>query len=76
MIELLGGLLIIIGLFTSITARSDGCGVLHGALTGRVDPLLNRGELAALYSFVFLFFATRGSGIWSIDALRAKTGTE
>ena len=30
-------------------------------------PIENRGELAALYSFLFLFMATRGSGIWSLD---------
>ena len=29
-------------------------------------------ELAALYSFVFLYMATRGSGIWSVDALLGK----
>ena len=35
-------------------------------------PIQNRGELAVLYSFAFLFIATRGSGIWSIDWLRGK----
>jgi len=32
-------------------------------------PLLNKGELAALYCFVFLYIAAHGSGIWSVDAL-------
>ena len=30
-------------------------------------PLINRGELAALYSFVFLYLAAAGGGVWSID---------
>ena len=30
-------------------------------------PLLNRGELAALYCFVFLYLATAGGGPWSLD---------
>ena len=37
-----------------------------------VWPIVNRGELAVLYCFVFLFIASRGSGILSIDALRGK----
>ena len=37
-------------------------------------PIQNHGELAALYSFVFLFLATRGSGIWSVDAARGAAG--
>jgi len=31
---------------------------------------MNRGELAVLYCFAFLYIATKGSGIWSIDGLR------
>jgi len=33
-------------------------------------PIQNDGELAVLYCFVFLYMATRGSGIWSVDAAR------
>ncbi len=33
-------------------------------------PILNGGELAVLYCFVFLYISTKGSGIWSIDNLR------
>jgi putative oxidoreductase len=32
-------------------------------------PILNGGELAVLYSFLFLYIATRGSGTWSLDYL-------
>ena len=35
-------------------------------------PLLNGGELAALYCFVFLFVAAAGGGAWSVDELRAR----
>jgi putative oxidoreductase len=40
----------------------------HG--TKALLPLVNGGELAVLYCFVFLFLSARGSGIWSIDSLR------
>jgi putative oxidoreductase len=35
-------------------------------------PLLNGGELAALYCFLFLCIAAHGAGIWSVDAVLAK----
>jgi len=35
-------------------------------------PLLNRGELAALYCFLFLYFAAGGGGLWSLDALWSR----
>jgi putative oxidoreductase len=36
-------------------------------------PILNRGELAALYCFLFLYFSAAGGGPWSLDAvLRGK----
>jgi hypothetical protein len=34
-------------------------------------PLLNAGELAIIYCFVFLYFAVAGGGVWSFDHLRA-----
>ena len=35
-------------------------------------PLLNKGELAVLYCFVFLYIAAHGSGIWSVDSVFRK----
>lgn len=35
-------------------------------------PIVNKGELAALYCFLFLFVAARGAGVASLDALRGK----
>lgn len=75
-IELIGGLLILAGLFTSVAAFiSSGqmaVAFFMAHFPNGWNPLLNQGELAALYSFVFLFIATRGSGIWSIDSLRGR----
>jgi len=72
-IELFGGLLIMFGFATSWAAFL-ACGLMavaywkaHG--TNAVLPLLNRGELAALYCFIFLYISARGAGIWSIDSL-------
>ncbi len=36
----------------------------------RFWPIVNGGELAALFCFVFLYFAAAGSGKWSIDSIR------
>lgn len=70
-IELLGGVLIMIGLFTRPVAFicSGTMAVAYWMAHGmqNVFPLLNGGELAALYCFIFLFIAARGAGIWSID---------
>ncbi len=70
-IELIGGILIILGLFTRPTAFvcSGMCAVgywmAHG--TKGLFPIANGGELIALYCFIFLYIATRGAGIWSLD---------
>jgi putative oxidoreductase len=72
MIELIGGILFTIGLFTRPVAF-----VLSGftaaayfmAHAGKgFYPVLNGGELAALYCFVFLYFSFAGAGPWSVDA--------
>lgn len=73
-IELVGGILIMIGLFTHEAAfLSSGLmafayWMAHG--TKALLPLQNNGELAVLYCFLFLFIAAQGGGIWSVDALR------
>ena len=71
-IELIGGALVMVGLFTSWAAflcsglMAAAYWMAHG--TQALLPIINKGELAALYCFVFLFIAARGSGIWSVDA--------
>ena len=78
-IELVGGIMIAIGLFagpaafiasgTMAVAYFQGHALKNGF---ELLPIVNKGELAALYCFVFLFIATRGSGIWSVDSLLHK----
>ena len=75
-LELIGGLLILVGLFTS-PAAFILCGEMavayfrahfpHGFL-----PLVNHGELAVLYCFVYLYLFTAGAGPISLDALIRK----
>jgi len=75
-LELVGGLLILIGLFTRPVAfiLSGEMAVAyfmahapHGLL-----PILNQGELAVMYCFVFLYLSVAGSGAFSLDAMRSK----
>ena len=73
-IELIGGFLIMIGLFTSIAAflasglMAAAYFIAHFSL-GAFLPIVNRGELAVLYCFVFLYIASRGSGVWSVESM-------
>lgn len=78
-IELVGGILIAVGLFTSYAAfiASGEMAVAYFKQHAPRGfwPILqggNGGELAILFCFVFLYIASRGSGILSIDALIAK----
>lgn len=75
-IELVAGLLVMIGLYTRWSAflasglMAFAYWMAHG--TKAVLPIQNGGELAALYCFVFLFISTQGSGIWSVDAAQKR----
>jgi putative oxidoreductase len=74
LIELVFGALLVIGLFTRLSAfiLSGLCAVayFYAHAPGGLYPLVNRGELAALYSFVFLYLAAAGGGPWSVDRAR------
>ena len=76
-IEILGGLAIMFGLFTRPAAflASGMMAVaywhVHGLTAGQPLPIQNRGELAVLFCFVFLFIWTRGGGKLSLDKARA-----
>lgn len=72
-LELVGGFLVAFGLFGSIAAF-----ILSGQMAvayfmahakGGFFPIVNKGELAVLYCFVFLYIACHGSGILSLDQL-------
>ena len=72
-LEVLGGALFLIGLFTRSVAFIL-CGFMaaayfmaHGNQGNVLLPMLNQGELAVLYCFVFLYFVFAGAGAWSVD---------
>jgi putative oxidoreductase len=75
-IELIGGALVMIGLFTRPAAflcsglMAVAYWMAHGMKA--LFPIQNGGELAALYCFVFLFISTQGSGLWSVDAVQGR----
>jgi putative oxidoreductase len=72
-IELVGGFMIALGLLTRIAAfvSSGEMAVAYFMMhaKGGFFPLINHGEAAVLYCFVFLFILFYGPGRWSIDAL-------
>ncbi len=73
-IEFVGGLLIMIGLFTSIAAFISSGTMAVAYFIGHFDvqaflPIVNKGELAVLYCFVFLYIASCGSGVWSVESI-------
>jgi putative oxidoreductase len=76
-IEIVGGLLLLIGLFTRAVAF-----VLAGDMAvayflvhfpGSFFPAVNAGDAAVLYCFIFLYMMFAGGGIWSVDR---AVGTE
>ncbi|MCA0434435.1 MAG: DoxX family protein [Proteobacteria bacterium] len=73
-LEIIGGILIIIGLFTRLTAF-----ILSGMMavayfmahaSASFYPLINGGEAAIMFCFIFLWLATAGAGPFSVDANR------
>ena len=79
-LEVAGGALLGAGLYTRSTAfvlsgmMAVAYFIAHAVQGNVLVPLLNGGELAALYSFVFLLFVFAGPGAWSIDGRKARTG--
>lgn len=75
-IELVCGTLVALGLFAAPAAflASGTMAVAffigHAIPKGHILPIVNQGELAALYCFVFLYISAHGAGIWSVDAAR------
>jgi len=72
-IEFFGGLLIALGLLTSfaafIASGQMAVGYFMAHASGGFWPLVNRGELAVVYCFLFLYFAASGGGIWSLQKM-------
>ena len=75
-IEFIGGLLIMLGLWTRWAAfitsgqMAVAYWMAHGAHA--LLPVVNQGEMAMLYCFLFLFISAKGSGVFSIDHVREK----
>ena len=72
-VELGGGCLIAIGLVTTIAAFI-ACGEMAVAYftvhaPHSFFPIINKGELAVVYCFVFLYMVARGGGRWSVDGM-------
>jgi putative oxidoreductase len=76
LIELIGGILFTIGLFTRpvafILSGFAAVAYFMAHASRGFYPVLNGGELAALYCFVFLYFVFAGAGPWSVDALMER----
>ena len=75
-LEFVGGILLVIGLFTHFTAfiLSGEMAVAYFMVHAKMGfyPVENHGEIAVLYCFVFLYLAVAGGGPWSVDHLRHR----
>ena len=82
MLEVAGGALLIVGLFTRFVAfvvsgeMAFAYFLVHAPSGNALIPILNDGEAAVLFCFIFLFLAVAGAGAWSIDAARGAATLE
>jgi putative oxidoreductase len=76
-LELVGGTLIVLGLFTRpvafILSGMSAAAYFIAHFPQGFFPAANGGEAAMLYCFIFLYLAAAGGGVWSADAARNKT---
>lgn len=79
MLELVGGVLLLVGLFTRPVAfilsgqMAVAYFIAHAPQGNFLSPMMNQGESAVLFCFVFLFLAAAGAGAWSVDSARRAT---
>ena len=77
-LELIGGTLVLIGFFTRPAAfilsgeMAVAYFMVHAAHGGVLTPILNQGESAIMFCFVFLYLASAGPGAWSVDSTRGR----
>jgi putative oxidoreductase len=75
MLEIVGSLLMLLGLFTRPVAfilsgeMAVAYFTVHAQQGHFFMPVLNGGEVAVLYCFIFLFLAAAGGGSWTVDGL-------
>ena len=76
LIEIIGGFLVVLGLFTGtvafILSGHMAAAYFIGHFPASFWPIENKGEEAVFYCFIFLYMATQGPGIWSLDAARQR----
>jgi putative oxidoreductase len=76
-IELVAGLLVGLGLFTRlaafIAAGEMAAAYFMGHFPRGFWPVVNQGDAAILFCFVFLYLAAAGPGAWSIDGARTRS---
>ena len=78
-LEFFGGLLVLLGLFTRPVAfiLSGQMAVAYFMVHAPKGfwPILNGGDLAVLWCFVFLYLASAGGGVWSLDHALGRKGS-
>ena len=76
-LEVFGGLLILIGLFTRpvsfVLAGEMAVAYFQGHYPHSFWPSVNQGTPAILFCFIFLYFVFAGGGPWSVDAMIARS---
>lgn len=79
-LEFFGGLFILIGLFTRpvafILSGQMAVAYFMAHAPNGLLPILNRGELAVVYCFVFLYLSVAGGGSWSVDHCLRRVQTQ
>ena len=77
MLELFGGALLVVGLFTRpvafVLSGLMACAYWMAHAPRSPYPVLNGGDAAILYCFVFLFMVAAGGGVWSFDNMLRKS---
>ena len=82
MLEVAAGALLIVGLFTRFVAfvvsgeMAFAYFLVHARSGNVLFPIVNDGEAAVLFCFIFLLLAVAGGGSWSIDAARRAAAPE
>jgi putative oxidoreductase len=75
-LEAFGGALLLVGLFTRpvafVLAGEMAVAYFQAHFPQGFWPVMNRGETAVLYCFLWLYLAAAGAGPWSLDAIRSK----
>jgi putative oxidoreductase len=75
-LEVFGGLLILVGAFTRpvafVLSGEMAVAYFHGHAPQGFWPVVNQGQPAILFCFLWLYLSAAGAGAWSVDALREK----